>query len=245
MAWKTLDDMEFAGKVALVRVDLNVPVRDGQVSDASRIERIAPTVTHITARGGRAVLLAHFGRPKGKPVEAMSLRVVRPALERRWASRGLCRGLHRRAGQARGGGHGARRGAAAGKHPLSPRRGSQRPEFAAALAALGDVYVNDAFSAAHRAHASTEGIAHLLPACAGRLMEAELRALEAALGNPERPVVAVVGGAKVSTKLDLLGNLLRKVDHVVIGGGMANTFLAAQGHEVGRSLAEHDMADGA
>jgi phosphoglycerate kinase len=243
MAWKTLDDMEFAGKVALVRVDLNVPVRDGQVSDASRIERIAPTVTHITARGGRAVLLAHFGRPKGKPVEAMSLRVVRPELERvlgqSVAFAEDCIGAP------------AKRAVAA----MSPgdvlllentrfHAGEEAndPQFAAALAALGDVYVNDAFSAAHRAHGSTEGIAHLLPACAGRLMEAELRALEAALGNPERPVVAVVGGAKVSTKLDLLGNLLGKVDHVVIGGGMANTFLAAQGHEVGRSLAEHDMA---
>jgi phosphoglycerate kinase len=243
MAWKTLDDMEFAGKVALVRVDLNVPVRDGQVSDASRIERIAPTVTHITARGGRAVLLAHFGRPKGKPVEAMSLRVVRPELERvlgqSVAFAEDCIGAP------------AKRAVAA----MSPgdvlllentrfHAGEEAndPQFAAALAALGDVYVNDAFSAAHRAHGSTEGIAHLLPACAGRLMEAELRALEAALGNPERPVVAVVGGAKVSTKLDLLGNLLGKVDHLVIGGGMANTFLAAQGHEVGRSLAEHDMA---
>ncbi|MFC7704982.1 phosphoglycerate kinase [Plastorhodobacter daqingensis] len=243
MSWKTLDDMDLAGKTALVRVDINVPVADGQVTDATRIEKIVPTVKDITGRGGKVVLLAHFGRPKGKHVEEMSLRVTLPALERalgqpvRFA--GDCVGAP--AAQAI---------AAAGTGDvvlLENTRfhaGEERndPALAQAMAALGDIYVNDAFSAAHRAHASTEGLAHLLPSCAGRLMEAELRALTAALGTPERPVVAVVGGAKVSTKLELLGNLVGKVDHLVIGGGMANTFLVAQGIAVGKSLAEHDMA---
>jgi len=244
MAWKTLDDMELAGKVALVRVDLNVPVADGKVTDTTRIERIVPTVRDILAAGGKPVLLAHFGRPKGKPVAEMSLRVTLPALE---AALGVpvdfvedCVGV-------------AAKKAVAALQPgrvlvlentrFHPEEEQNDAMFAASLAALGEVYVNDAFSAAHRAHASTEGIAHRLPACAGRLMAAELAALEAALGHPERPLVAVVGGAKVSTKLALLGNLVEKVDHLVIGGGMANTFLAAKGVAVGRSLAEHEMAD--
>jgi len=244
MAWKTLDEMDLAGKTALVRVDINVPVENGRVTDTTRIDRIVPTLRDITAAGGKAVLLAHFGRPKGQRVEDMSLKVTLPALEaalgRKVAFAEDCIGLPAKAAVA---------AMAPGDVLLLENTrfhaGEEKndPQLAAALAALGDVYVNDAFSAAHRAHASTEGIARLLPSCAGRLMAAELRALEAALGDPVRPVVAVVGGAKVSTKLDLLGNLVEKVDHLVIGGGMANTFLIAQGVEVGRSLAEHDMAD--
>ncbi|MEZ5752722.1 MAG: phosphoglycerate kinase [Paracoccaceae bacterium] len=244
MGWKTLDDMAFAGKVALVRVDINVPIENGTVSDATRIEAILPTLRDITAAGGKAVLLAHFGRPKGKVVAEMSLRHVLPALSaafgRPVAFADDCIG-----GVAKSAVESMQDGEVLLLENTRFHAGEEKndPELAAAMAALGDVYVNDAFSAAHRAHASTEGIAHLLPACAGRLMEAELKALEAALGAPQRPVVAVVGGAKVSTKLDLLGNLVRKVDDLVIGGGMANTFLAAQGHPVGKSLCEHDLAD--
>ena len=244
MGWKSLDDIDFAGKVALVRVDLNVPVQGGRVSDTARIEGILPTLRHITGAGGKAVLLAHFARPKGKPVPEMSLRVVLPALSGAiGAEVGFAEDCI---------GTPAKRAVSA----MAPgdvlvlentrfHAGEEANDaaFAAALAALGDVYVNDAFSAAHRAHASTEGIARLLPSCAGRLMAAELAALEAALTHPERPVAAVVGGAKVSTKIALLENLVARVDHLVIGGGMANTFLAAQGHPVGRSLCEHDMAE--
>lgn len=244
MSWKTLDDMDFKGKVALLRVDINVPVENGKVSDATRIEAVLPSIRHVTAAGGKAVLLAHFGRPRGKPVPEMSLAPVRPALEAALGQpvgfAGDCIGLPAKRAVA---------GLADGQVLLLENtrfhegEEGNDPEFAAALAALGELYVNDAFSAAHRAHASTEALAHLLPACAGRLMEAELRALEAALGDPERPLAAVVGGAKVSTKLALLENLVARVDHLVIGGGMANTFLAAQGREVGNSLCEHDMAD--
>ncbi|MAC81267.1 MAG: phosphoglycerate kinase [Rhodobacteraceae bacterium] len=242
MAWKTLDDMDLAGKRVLTRVDLNVPMDDGNVTDTTRIDRIVPTLKDIVAAGGTPVLLAHFGRPKGKHVPEMSLRPVVPALE---AACGMpvtfaadCRGP---AAQA------AIDSVAPGGVVLLentrfyPGEEKNDPDLAAGFAELGDVYCNDAFSAAHRAHASTEALARLLPACAGRLMQAELSALEAALGDPVRPVVAVVGGAKVSSKLDLLGNLVAKVDHLVIGGGMANTFLAAQGIDVGKSLAEHDM----
>ncbi len=244
MSWKTLDDMDFAGKVALVRVDINVPVEAGVVTDATRIEKIVPTIRHILAKGGKPVLLAHFGRPKGKPVPEMSLAITLPALET---------ALGQKVGFAEDCvGAAAKRAVAAMQAGdvvlLENTRfhaGEEKndPVLAAGMAALGQIYVNDAFSAAHRAHSSTEAIARLLPACAGRLMAAELKALNAALGQPERPVVAVVGGAKVSTKLDLLGNLVTKVDHLVIGGGMANTFLVAKGVNVGKSLAEHDMAD--
>jgi phosphoglycerate kinase len=243
MAWKTLDEMDLRGKAVLVRVDINVPMEAGRVTDTTRIDKIAPTVEAVIAAGGRPVLLAHFDRPKGKVVPSMSLAHVAPAVEaalgRRVVFGADCVGEAAAAAIAASG---------EGEVVLlentrfHPGEEENDPALAAAMAALGEVYVNDAFSAAHRAHASTEGLAHLLPAAAGRLMEAELRALEAALGTPARPVVAVVGGAKVSTKLDLLGNLVGKVDHLVIGGGMANTFLAAQGIEVGKSLAEHDMA---
>ncbi len=244
MAWKTLDDIDLNGKTALVRVDINVPMEDGRVTDLTRIERIKPTVDDIRAKGGKAVLMAHFGRPKGAPNPEMSLGHIRQAVEDVLGTPVTfaedCIG-------------GPAKKAVAAMAPgdvvlLENTRFHAGEEandalFAASLAALGEIYINDAFSAAHRAHASTEALARLLPAAAGRLMEAELRALESALGAPERPVLAVVGGAKVSTKLDLLGNLVRKVNTLVIGGGMANTFLAAKGFEVGKSLAEHDMAD--
>ena len=245
MAWKTLDDMDLAGKTVLARVDINVPVDDaGHVTDTTRIDRIVPTVKDILDKGGKPVLMAHFGRPKGKVVPEMSLKVVVPALEKafgvpvKFASD--CIGGPAKVAVAE---LGAGEVLLLENTRFHAEETENDPGFAAALAALGDVYVNDAFSAAHRAHASTEGIARLLPACAGRLMAEELSALEAALGTPTRPVVAVVGGAKVSTKLDLLNNLVTKVDHLVIGGGMANTFLAAQGIDVGKSLCEHDLAD--
>ncbi|MFA5539080.1 MAG: phosphoglycerate kinase [Gemmobacter sp.] len=242
MGWKTLDEMELAGRRVLVRVDINVPVEGGRVSDATRIERIVPTVEHILSRGGRPVLLAHFGRPRGKVVPEMSLGQVLPALQAALPGRRVVFGEDSVGAAARAAVEGGGDVVLLENTRFHPGEEKNDPALAAEFAALGDVYVNDAFSAAHRAHASTEAIARLLPSCAGRLMAAELRALDAALGNPARPVAAVVGGAKVSTKLDLLGNLSGKVEHLVIGGGMANTFLAAQGVEVGRSLAEHEMA---
>ncbi len=243
MAWKTIDDVGLAGKVVLTRVDINVPMEGGHVTDATRIEKIVPTVEDLIARGAKVVLLAHFDRPKGKVVPEMSLGHVKGALETALGRKVVfapdCIGDVAKAAIASAG-----QGDVVLLENTRFHAGEEKndPALAAAMAELGDVFVNDAFSAAHRAHASTAGLAHLLPSAAGRLMEAELRALEAALGNPVRPVVAVVGGAKVSTKLDLLGNLVGKVDHLVIGGGMANTFLVAQGVEVGKSLAERDMA---
>nr|WP_111298860.1 phosphoglycerate kinase [Paracoccus saliphilus] len=242
--FNTIDDMDLQGKVVLTRVDVNVPVENGQVTDATRIEKIVPTVKDIQAKGGIPVLLAHFDRPKGQRVEAMSLKQIVPALEAALGQPVVF------ADDCIGGA--AKRVVAAlqpGQVALMENTRFHAGEetndatFTASLAALGGAYVNDAFSAAHRAHASTEGLARLLNAGAGRLMEAELKALDAALGDPKRPVMAVVGGAKVSTKLELLTNLIDRVDHLVIGGGMANTFLVAQGIEVGRSLAERDMAD--
>jgi len=244
MSWKTLDDMDFAGKVALVRVDINVPVEAGVVTDATRIEKIVPTVQDILKRGGKPVLLAHFGRPKGTVVPEMSLSVTLPVLEAALGRKVIfatdCVGAPAKKAVAA-----MQPGDVVLLENTRFHAGEEKndPALAAAMAALGQIYVNDAFSAAHRAHASTEAIARIMPHCAGRLMEAELKALNAALGDPERPVVAVVGGAKVSTKLDLLGNLVTRVEHLVIGGGMANTFLVAQGIEVGKSLAERDMAE--
>jgi phosphoglycerate kinase len=242
MAFRTLDDMALAGKRVLTRVDLNAPVKDGQVSDDTRLRAVAPTIRDILAAGGRPILLAHFGRPKGKPVPEMSLSVVRGALAAALDAPvdfvEDCVGPAAEAASAR----------LPDGHVLlcentrfHPGEEANDPAFAAQLARLGDVYVNDAFSAAHRAHASTEGVAKLLPAAAGRLMQAELEALGKALGAPERPVIAVVGGAKVSTKLELLGNLIAKVDQLVVGGAMANTFLLAAGKPIGKSLAEPDM----
>ena len=239
MGWKTLDDMELAGHTVLVRVDINVPMEAGRVTDTTRIEKIVPTVRDILAKGGRVVLLAHFDRPKGKVVPEMSLRHVQPALE---AALGRGVVFMERPSRAAIDALAADAVVLVENTRFSPMEEANDPAMAQMLAGLGDVFCNDAFSAAHRAHASTVGVALLLPNCAGRLMEAELRALEAALGAPKRPVVAVVGGAKVSTKLELLGNLVTRVDHLVIGGGMANTFHVAQGVEVGKSLAERDMA---
>ncbi len=243
-AFRTLDEADVAGRRVLVRVDLNVPVKDGKVTDATRIERVAPTVAELADKGAKVVLLAHFGRPKGAPDPAQSLAPIAEAaagvLGRPVAFAGDCIG------------------AAAAKAVAEMRDGDillfentrfhkgeekNEPDFVAALAANGDLYVNDAFSAAHRAHASTEGLARVLPAYAGRSMQAELEALEKGLGQPARPVAAIVGGAKVSTKINLLTNLVGRVDALVIGGGMANTFLAAQGVDVGKSLCEHDLAD--
>ncbi|MBP1848879.1 phosphoglycerate kinase [Rhizobium halophytocola] len=244
-AFKTIDDLgDASGKRALVRVDLNVPVSDGKVSDATRIERVAPTIRELSQKGAKVILLAHFGRPKGEAVADMSLKpiaiAVEEVLDQHVAFAGDCIGTAAEDAIAA-----MNNGDILLLENTRFHKGEEKntPEFAAALAKLGDIYVNDAFSAAHRAHASTEGLAHYLPAYAGRTMQAELEALEKGLGAPKRPVVAIVGGAKVSTKIDLLSNLVTRVDALVIGGGMANTFLAAQGIDVGKSLCEHDLAD--
>ena len=235
--FRTLDDLgDIRGKRVLVREDLNVPMADGAVSDDTRLRSAAPTLLELADRGAKVLVLAHFGRPKGAVVEKFSLRQVVPALS------GV---LGRPVGFV-----------AVGETPdladgeiavientrFDPGEETNDAEFVEHLKSLGDVFVNDAFSAAHRAHASTVGIARVLPAYAGRAMEAELKALEAALGQPVHPVAAVVGGAKVSSKLDVLMHLVGKVDHLIIGGGMANTFLAARGVNVGKSLCEHDLA---
>ncbi|WP_299911085.1 phosphoglycerate kinase [uncultured Paracoccus sp.] len=242
--FNTIDDLDLDGKVVLTRVDLNVPVENGKVSDTTRIDRIAPTIKDIQAKGGIPVLLAHFDRPKGKRVDSMSLAQVVPALEAA-LGQGVVFVEEAIGGTAKRAVAALQPGDVALLENTRFYEGEEKNDatFAASLGALGQVYINDAFSAAHRAHASTEGLARLMQAGAGRLMEEELKALDAALGKPERPVVAVVGGAKVSTKLELLSNLIEKVDHLVIGGGMANTFLVAKGIEVGKSLAERDMAD--
>ncbi len=239
MGWKTMDDMDLAGKIVLTRVDINVPMEGSVVTDTTRIDKIVPTVRDILAKGGRVVLLAHFGRPKGKVVPEMSLKLVQPALE---AALGRAVTFIERPSRTAIEALAPDAVVLVENTRFTAMEEANDPMMAQFLAGLGDVFCNDAFSAAHRAHASTTGIAGLLPSFAGRLMAEELAALEAALGTPKRPVVAVVGGAKVSTKLDLLGNLVTKVDHLVIGGGMANTFLVAQGVEVGKSLAEREMA---
>ena len=244
MGWKTLDDMDLDDKRVLVRVDINVPMQDGVVSDDTRIIRIVPTVRDILAAGGIPVLLAHFGRPKGQRRPEFSLQPLVVCLEQALGTPVMFAADCIGAGPAA-----ALQALPKGEVLLLENtryhaaEEANDPGFAAQIAKLGDIYCNDAFSAAHRAHASTEALARVLPSCAGRLMAAELDALETALGAPKHPVVAVVGGAKVSTKLALLSNLVTKVDHLVIGGGMANTFLAAQGHSVGTSLAERDMTD--
>tara|TARA_R110000751_G_scaffold234229_3_gene335491 strand:- start:115345 stop:116541 length:1197 start_codon:yes stop_codon:yes gene_type:complete len=242
--FKTLDSIDnLAGKKVLVRVDLNVPVRDGTVTDTTRIERVAPTLRELSTNGARVILLAHFGRPDGHVVETMSLRPIAHKVEEILDQR-----VHFATDCIGEPAQEAIEAMTDGDILLlenvrfHPGEEKNDAAFAAQLAQNGDIYVNDAFSAAHRAHASTEGIAHLLPSYAGRTMQAELEALEKGLGNPARPVVAIVGGAKVSTKLDLLMNLVGQVDALVIGGGMANTFLAAKGTAVGKSLCEHDLA---
>jgi phosphoglycerate kinase len=245
MPFKTLDDLAAPkGKVCLTRVDLNVPMENGAVTDVTRIERIKPTVDELSTKGAKTVLLAHFGRPKGRVVPEMSLEQIVPAMEkvfgRKVAFASDCCGqpaIDAIAAMSDG------EVLLLENTRFHPCEEKNNPPFGKELANLGDVYINDAFSAAHRAHASTEGIAQHLPSYAGRTMQAELEALDAALGNPKRPVTAIVGGAKVSTKLDLLSNLIEKVDALVIGGGMANTFLAAQGFDVGKSLCEHDLAE--
>ncbi len=246
MTFKTLDDLpaDLTGKRALVRVDLNVPMQDGAVSDDTRLRATLPTVTELADRGAIVLLLAHFGRPKGEKRPDMSLSLVTRAYEnvlgRPVRYVGECVGDLAAENIAQ-----MQPGDVAILENTRFHKGEEKndPELARAMARLGDIYVNDAFSAAHRAHASTEGLAHLLPAYAGRSMQAELEALQKALGHPERPVAAVVGGAKVSTKLDVLTNLVTRVDHLIIGGGMANTFLAARGVGVGKSLCEHDLKD--
>ena len=242
-SFKTLDDLgDITGKIALVRVDLNLPMKDGSATDVSRVEAVKPTILELAEKGAKVLLLAHYGRPKGQRFSTMSTSFVQGDVEKVLdkeimfipevmgpvVEQSIC---------------------ILGDGDIGlldnvrfwPGEEANDPEFARGMAAHGDFYVNDAFSAAHRAHASTEGLAHHLPAYAGRAMEAELKALDAALGNPEAPVAAVVGGAKVSTKLDVLTNLVGKVDHLIIGGGMANTFLAARGVDVGKSLCEHEL----
>lgn len=246
--FRGLDSLNPKGKRILVRVDLNVPMEAGTVSDTTRLKRIVPTLQDLAGRGGRVILLAHFGRPKGETYAeranaAESLAPIAAALGQLMGQKiGFVADIT---------GNAAQEAVAALQEGeilclentrFEKAEEKNGAEFVATLARLGDIYVNDAFSAAHRAHASTEGLARALPAYAGLCMEAELTALDAALGTPQRPVMAIVGGAKVSTKLDLLGNLVRKVDCLVIGGGMANTFLAARGLAVGKSLCEHDLA---
>ena len=242
MSFRTLDGVAVAGKRVLLRADLNVPVRDGRITDLTRIERLSPTIRELSEKGARVVVLSHFDRPKGKRVPAMSLEpmaaALGEALGRRVRFAEDCVGIPaQQVVEAMGDGDVA----VLENTRFHAGEEANDPAFAAALAELGDIFVNDAFSAAHRAHASTEGVARLLPSYAGRLMQAELEALHAALGQPERPVAAIVGGAKVSSKLDLLGNLVGRVDVLVIGGAMANTFLAAEGKPVGRSLQEAGM----
>jgi phosphoglycerate kinase len=240
--FRTLDDVDVKGKRVLLRVDLNVPMENGRVTDATRLERVAPTITEISSKGGKVILLAHFGRPKGRDPKE-SLRPV--AAE-------LSKVLGKPVGFADDCiGAPAQNAVAAMKDGdilclentrFHKEEEKNDPAFVTELATLGDIWVNDAFSAAHRAHASTEGLGHKLPAYAGRTMQAELDALGKALEHPTKPVIAIIGGAKVSTKIDLLENLVRKVDALVIGGGMANTFLHAQGVGIGKSLAEKDLA---
>jgi phosphoglycerate kinase len=245
MAFRTLDDLgDIKGKRALVRVDLNVPMADGRVTDETRLRALLPTVSELADKGAKVLLLAHFGRPKGAKHSEMSVSMVLDALQAVLGREVMF--VPEIAGPVVAQSIGI---LADGDIALLentrfwPGEEQNDPELARAVAANGDLYVNDAFSAAHRAHMSTEGLAHVLPAYAGRSMEAELKALEAALGSPEHPVAAVVGGAKVSSKLDVLNNLVKQVDHLIIGGGMANTFLAARGINVGKSLCEHDLAD--
>lgn len=239
-AFRTLDDVNVSGKRVVIRLDLNVPVKDGVVTDTTRIDRVVPTLQELLKKGAAVIVLAHFERPKGKVVPEMSLKPVAPALEKAlgtkvqfvftdWQTAPVVN---------------AKPGDVILMENTRYHGGEEKNDagFAQMLGGLGDIFVNDAFSAAHRAHSSTEGIARVIPAYAGRAMEAELKALQAALEKPTRPLVAVVGGAKVSSKLELLGNLSGIANTIVIGGGMANTFLAAQGVNVGKSLCEHDLA---
>jgi len=243
--FKTLDDIDFAGRRVILRGDLNVPMRDGRVSDTTRLDRLAPTINALSNGGAKVIVISHFGRPKGKVVPEMSLRPVASALSQSLGGKSVAFATNC-IGEAA---HTAIDALSNGNVLLlenlryHPGEEANDPDFVAQLATLGDLYVNDAFSAAHRAHASTEGIAHALPAAAGQNMEAELKALSGALNDPQRPLAAIVGGAKVSSKLDVLGHLVAKVDRLIIGGGMANTFLYAQGIAVGASLCEQGLTD--
>jgi len=243
-AFKTIDDIAPAGKRVLIRVDLNVPMENGKITDMTRIERVAPTIAELADKGAKVVVLSHFGRPGGKVVPEMSLKaLVEPlAVTLKKPVSFAENAVGPLALQAVAG---LKNGDVLLLENLRFHKEEEKNEqaFVDQLAALGDIYVNDAFSCAHRAHASTEGIANRMPAVAGRLMQDELEALDKALGTPRRPVAALVGGAKVSTKLELLGNLVGRVDRLIIGGGMANTFLHAQGITVGKSLCEKDLAD--
>jgi phosphoglycerate kinase len=240
----TLSDLALKGKTVLVRADLNVPMQDGRVSDSERLQRLLPTLKDLSVAGAKIVLLSHFGRPKNGPDPSCSLRPVVETLQQLWrqpiAFADDCVGAEAEAAVQK-----LEAGQVLVLENTRFHKGEEAndPAFVRELAKLGDIYVNDAFSCAHRAHASTEGLAHVLPSAAGRLMQAELEALNKALAEPERPLAALVGGSKISTKLDLLNNLVAKVDLLVLGGGMANTFLAAQGVAIGRSLAENDMLD--
>lgn len=244
MSFRTLDDLgDVTGKVALVRVDLNLPMQDGTVTDNTRVRAAAPTILELADKGAKVLLLAHFGRPKGERVSTQSLSMVVGAVQDVLGREVMF--VPEIAGDVVRQSIGILRpGDIAILENTRFWKGEEAndPDLVKAIAANADFYVNDAFSAAHRAHATTEGLAHVLPAYAGRSMQAELEALEKALGNPERPVAAVVGGAKVSSKLDVLTHLVGQVDHLIIGGGMANTFLAARGVDVGKSLCEHDLA---
>ena len=244
MAFRTLDDADVKSKRVLVRVDLNVPVADGKVTDSTRIERVKPTIMELRRKDAEVILLAHFGRPKGQVVPEFSLRQIVKTTEDVLGCPVTfaedCIGE-----KAKTVIDAMNDGDIVLLENTRFHVGEEKndPEFVKALAANGDIYVNDAFSAAHRAHASTEGLAHVLPSYAGRSMQMELEALEKGLGHPAHPVIAIVGGAKVSTKIDLLNNLVEKVDALIIGGGMANTFLAAQGLSVGKSLCEHELGE--
>jgi phosphoglycerate kinase len=241
-SFHTLDDVDVKGKRVLLRVDLNVPMEGGRITDSTRLERIAPTIAEISSKGGRAILLAHFGRPKGrdakdslKPVAAELGSILKKPVG--FADDCIGEAAEKAVGAMKDGDI-----LCLENTRFHKEEEKNDPAFVASLAKLGDIWVNDAFSAAHRAHASTEGLGHKLPAYAGRTMQAELDALDKALGAPTQPVIAIIGGAKVSTKIDLLENLVSKVDALVIGGGMANTFLHAQGIGIGKSLAEKDLA---
>ncbi|CCA93123.1 MULTISPECIES: phosphoglycerate kinase [Novosphingobium] len=242
--YSTLDDLDVTGKRVLVRADLNVPVRDGRITDTARIDRQAPTIRELAERGARVIVLSHFGRPKGRLVPELSLKPIAPALSRaigRTVAFGNdCIGDVAKAAVSK-----LKDGDVLLLENTRFHAGEEAndPDFARALAELGDLYVNDAFSAAHRAHGSTEGVAHILPSAAGRAIQDELLHLHRALDQPNRPVLAIIGGAKVSTKIALIENLLKKVDILVIGGAMANTFLAAEDIDVGKSLYEADQLD--
>ena len=244
-SFKTLDDIDVHGKRVLLRADLNVPIKDGVVTDATRIERLAPTIEALIGKGAKVVVMSHFGRPKDGPDPALSLRPLVGSLEKAIGSRKVVFAADCIGDEAKQVVAGLQPAQVALLENLRFHKGEEAnsPDFARALAELGDIYVDDAFSAAHRVHASIDALARLLPAAAGKLMEAELGALTAALENPQRPVLALIGGAKVSTKLDLLRFLISKVDLLAVGGAMANTLLLAEGRGVGRSLCERDMVE--